>query len=37
MSRIDHSEASSKLIEAKDHLEFHDRRLWDARSAIAKA
>ena len=31
MSRIDHSEASSKFIEAKDHLEFHDRRLWDLR------
>ncbi|MES2963879.1 MAG: hypothetical protein V4760_08310, partial [Bdellovibrionota bacterium] len=26
-----HSEASSKFIEAKDHLEFHDRRLWDLR------
>ena len=31
MSRIDHAEASSKFIEAKDHLEFHDRRLWDLR------
>ena len=29
--RIDHSEASSKFIKAKDHLEFHDRRLWDLR------
>ena len=31
MKRIDHSEASSKFIEAKDHLEFHDKRLWDLR------
>jgi len=31
MTRIDHSEASSRFIEAKDHLEFHDRRLWDLR------
>ena len=31
MNRVDHSEASSKFIEAKDHLEFHDRRLWDLR------
>ena len=31
MSRIDHAEASSKFIKAKDHLEFHDRRLWDLR------
>lgn len=29
--RVDHSEASSKFIKAKDHLEFHDRRLWDLR------
>jgi L-lactate dehydrogenase complex protein LldF len=31
MKRIDHAEASSKFIEAKDHAEFHDRRLWDLR------
>ena len=30
-SAIDHAEASSKFIEAKDHLEFHDQRLWDLR------
>lgn len=29
--RIDHAEASSHFIAAKDHLEFHDRRLWDLR------
>ncbi|HWP10960.1 MAG TPA: lactate utilization protein B [Ramlibacter sp.] len=31
MKRIDHAEASSKFIRAKDHIEFHDRRLWDLR------
>ncbi len=31
MKRIDHAEASSKFIRAKDHVEFHDRRLWDLR------
>ena len=31
MTRIDHAEASSKFIESTDHLEFHDRRLWDLR------
>src|SRR4051794_30750449 len=31
MKRIDHSEASSKFIKAKDHLDFHDKRLWDLR------
>ncbi|MGA8055030.1 MAG: lactate utilization protein B [Burkholderiales bacterium] len=31
MKPIDHAEASSKFIEAKDHLDFHDRRLWDLR------
>jgi L-lactate dehydrogenase complex protein LldF len=31
MKRIDHAEASSKFIEAKDHLDFHDQRLWDLR------
>ena len=29
--RVDHSEAASKFIAAKDHVEFHDRRLWDLR------
>lgn len=27
--RIDHAEASSRFIEARDNAEFHDRRLWD--------
>lgn len=31
MKRIDHSEAASKFIQAKDHVEFHDKRLWDLR------
>src|SRR6516162_7574187 len=31
MRPIDHAEASSHFIEAKAHLEFHDRRLWDLR------
>ena len=31
MKPIDHAEASSHFIEAKAHLEFHDRRLWDLR------
>ncbi len=31
MSRVDHAEASSKFIEAKDHADFHDKRLWDLR------
>ena len=31
MRRIDHAEASSTFIEARDHLEFHDKRLWDLR------
>lgn len=29
--RIDHAEASSRFIAAKEHLEFHDQRLWDLR------
>jgi L-lactate dehydrogenase complex protein LldF len=29
--RVDHAEASSKFIAARDHAEFHDRRLWDLR------
>ena len=31
MTRVDHAEASSKFIEAKDHADFHDKRLWDLR------
>jgi L-lactate dehydrogenase complex protein LldF len=31
VSRVDHAEASSRFIEAKDHAEFHDKRLWDLR------
>ena len=31
MKRVDHAEASSKFIEAKDHADFHDMRLWDLR------
>lgn len=31
MKRIDHAEASSRFIQAKDHADFHDQRLWDLR------
>jgi L-lactate dehydrogenase complex protein LldF len=31
MKRIDHAEGSSTFIRAKDHLAFHDKRLWDLR------
>jgi L-lactate dehydrogenase complex protein LldF len=31
MKRVDHAEASSRFISAKDHVAFHDRRLWDLR------
>ena len=31
MRRVDHAEASSKFIAAKEHVEFHDKRLWDLR------
>src|SRR5215813_2271280 len=31
MKRIDHAEASSKFIKATDHMDFHDKRLWDLR------
>ncbi|HMC15090.1 MAG TPA: LUD domain-containing protein, partial [Albitalea sp.] len=31
MKRVDHAEASSHFIEARDHAEFHDKRLWDLR------
>src|SRR3954452_20737893 len=31
MSRVAHAEASSRFIEAKDHADFHDKRLWDLR------
>jgi L-lactate dehydrogenase complex protein LldF len=29
--RVDHAEASSRFIAAKDHITFHDQRLWDLR------
>ncbi len=31
MKPVDHAEASSRFIEAKDHADFHDQRLWDLR------
>src|SRR3954454_22131881 len=31
MRRIDHSEGASHFIQARDHLAFHDKRLWDLR------
>ena len=31
MKPVDHAEASSHFIQAADHIEFHDRRLWDLR------
>jgi L-lactate dehydrogenase complex protein LldF len=31
MKRIDHAEGSSRFIKARDHIEFHDMRLWDLR------
>ena len=31
MKHIDHAEGSSRFIRARDHIEFHDRRLWDLR------
>ncbi|MGB7457567.1 MAG: lactate utilization protein B [Pseudolabrys sp.] len=31
MRRIDHAEAASDFIAAKEHQAFHDRRLWDLR------
>ena len=31
VKRVDHAEASSRFIEAKDHADFHDQRLWDLR------
>ena len=31
MRRIDHAEAASRFIAAKDNEAFHDRRLWDLR------
>jgi hypothetical protein len=37
MKRIDHAEASSKFIRAKDHIEFHDKRLWDLREKRDRA
>ena len=32
MKPVDHAEASSHFIQASDHIEFHDRRLWDLRT-----
>jgi L-lactate dehydrogenase complex protein LldF len=29
--RIDHAEAASEFIASEEHVEFHDRRLWDLR------
>jgi L-lactate dehydrogenase complex protein LldF len=34
---IDHAEASSEFIAATDHIEFHDRRLWDLRKKRDRA
>ena len=34
---IDHAEASSEFIAASDHIEFHDRRLWDLRTKRDRA
>jgi L-lactate dehydrogenase complex protein LldF len=31
VKRVDHAEASSRFIAAREHVEFHDRRLWDLR------
>jgi L-lactate dehydrogenase complex protein LldF len=31
VKRVDHAEASSRFIAAKEHVAFHDRRLWDLR------
>ena len=31
MKRVDHAGASSRFIDAKDHADFHDMRLWDLR------
>jgi len=36
-SRVDHAEASSRFIAAKDHVTFHDRRLWDLRTKRDRA
>ena len=32
MKRVDHAEASSRFIQATDHADFHDKRLWDPRA-----
>jgi L-lactate dehydrogenase complex protein LldF len=37
MKPIDHAEASSEFIAATDHIEFHDRRLWDLRKKRDRA
>jgi len=31
VKRIDHAEASAEFLRASDHMESHDRRLWDLR------
>jgi L-lactate dehydrogenase complex protein LldF len=37
MKRIDHAEAASEFIARTDHLEYHDRRLWDLRQKRDRA
>jgi len=37
MKRIDHAEAASRFIAAKDHIAFHDQRLWDLRTKRDRA
>ena len=37
MKPVDHAEASSRFIEAKEHLDFHDKRLWDLRQKRDRA
>jgi L-lactate dehydrogenase complex protein LldF len=31
MTRVDHAGAASTFIEAREHVDFHDQRLWDLR------
>ena len=35
--RVDHAEASSRFIAAKDHVTFHDQRLWALRTKRDRA
>ncbi len=37
MKAIDHAEAASEFIARTDHLEYHDKRLWDLRRKRDKA